>query len=159
MSAVIHNQDAHLFDTAVRRPSILLVDEGTLDREHYQQLLHDNGFDVWACSNYDEGARCLDSRQFDCILVDQGSPAFEGRRVLEQSVAKDRRLPVIVITRYHDISCYMEAMQLGAVDYLEKPLAAHEIIRVLKTHLPSGIVAGRNEAHKAAANAQGSRCF
>lgn len=137
MAASNFKQDPTLPGSAAPRPHILLVDEVTKDRDHYRQLLHDNGFEVWACSNYDDGARCLDSKQFDGIMVDQGSPAFEGRLVLERSVAKDRRRPVIVITRYHDMGCYLEAMQLGAVDYLEKPLTAQEILRVLKTHLPS----------------------
>jgi DNA-binding NtrC family response regulator len=141
LRASFHKQNTHLPGCAVRRPHILLVDEGAGDRDHYRQLLRDNGFDVWTCSNYDDGMHCLDSKQFDGIVVDQGSPAFEGRRVLEHSVTKDRRLPVIVITRYHNMGCYLEAMQLGAVDYLEKPLTAHEIIRVLKTHLPSGSLA------------------
>jgi len=141
MPATDFKQNPSSSGSAVRRPHILLVDEATTDREHYRQLLHDNGFEVWACSNYDDGARCLDSKQFDGIVVDQGSPAFEGRRVLEHSVTIDRCLPVIVITRYHDMGCYLEAMQLGAVDYLEKPLTAQAIIWVLKTHLPSANLA------------------
>ncbi len=136
MPVGIDKQDARLCAPGVRRPFILWVDESAGDCDCFGRLLRDNGYDVWISLNYDDGARCLGGRHFDCVVVDQGSPAFEGRLILERSVALDRRLPVIVITRFHDMNCYLEAMQLGAVDYLEKPQAAAEIIRVLRTHLP-----------------------
>ncbi|HUZ47322.1 MAG TPA: response regulator [Terriglobia bacterium] len=141
MPAGIDKQDTRLLAPGVRRPLVLWVDESAGDCDCFSRLLRDNGYDVWISSNYDDGVRCLGGRPFDCVVVDQGSPAFEGRLILEYSVALDRRLPVIVITRFHDMGCYLEAMQLGAVDYLEKPQAAAEIIRVLKTHLPSRYLA------------------
>jgi len=50
-------------------------------------------------------------------------------------VARNRYRPVVILSRYHDVGCYLEAMQLGAVDYLEKPLSAIEIVRAVTTHL------------------------
>jgi FixJ family two-component response regulator len=47
----------------------------------------------------------------------------------------DRHTPVLVLTRSVDMHCYLEAMQLGAVDYLEKPLPAAEILRIVEIHL------------------------
>jgi len=119
------------------RPRILLVDEDSRDQDHYQRLLHDSGFEVRTCSDYAEGAHLLGTEPFDCIFVDQGGPDFKGRLVLEQSVARDRYRPVVILSHYHDVGCYLEAMQLGAVDYLEKPLSALEIVRVVTTHLQS----------------------
>ena len=141
MPVGIDKQDGRLRASGVRRPFILWVDESAGDCDCFSRLLRDNGYDVWISLNYDDGARCLGVRNFDCVVVDQGGPAFEGRLILERSVELDRRLPVIVITRFHDMNCYLEAMQLGAVDYLEKLQAAAEIIRVLKTHLPSSNLA------------------
>ena len=46
----------------------------------------------------------------------------------------DRRTPVLVITRGRDMHCYLEAMQLGAVDYLEKPIASSELAHVIEAY-------------------------
>jgi len=123
----------HLF----HRPRILLVDEDSRDRDHYRRMLQDSGFEVRTCSNFAEAANLLGTAPFDCVVVDQGGPDFKGRLVLEHSVAKDRYRPVVIVSHYHDVGCYLEAMQLGAVDYLEKPLSALEIVRVVTTHLQS----------------------
>lgn len=119
----------------LHRPKILLVDEDPRDRDHYRRILHDSGFEVRACSDFAEGAKLLGAAKFDCVIVSQGGPQFEGRLVLEHSVARDRYRPVVILSRYHDVGCYLEAMQLGAVDYLEKPLSAVEIVRAVTTHL------------------------
>lgn len=119
----------------LRHPRILLVDEDPKDRDHYRRMLHDTGFKVRTCGDFAEGAQLLGVEQFDCIVLDQGGPKFKGRVVLERSVAKDRDRPVVILSRYHDVGCYLEAMQLGAVDYLEKPLSAVEIVRAVTTHL------------------------
>ena len=43
----------------------------------------------------------------------------------------------MVLTRCVDMQCYLEAMQMGAVDYLEKPLSDAEIVHLVETHLRS----------------------
>jgi two-component system response regulator FixJ len=117
------------------RTRVLLVDEDTRDRDHYRRLLQDNGFEVKVCGDFAEGANLLATMKFDCVVVSQGGPDFEGRLVLERSVATNRYRPVVILSRYHDVGCYLEAMQLGAVDYLEKPLSALEIVRAITTHV------------------------
>ena len=64
---------------------------------------------------------------FDIIVVGQGSHNFEGRCVLEGAIAFDRQLPVVVVARHVEMECYLEAMQLGAVDYLSPGFSGVEI--------------------------------
>jgi two-component system response regulator GlrR len=118
--------------------SILLVDPETNDRERYARYLRERGFAVCVCSSYEEGARSLEGKKFDMVIVDQGSPAFEGELVLEMSVARNRKVPVLVLARHHDMASYVEAMQRGAVDYLEKPITRENLMWTIETHLPSG---------------------
>jgi PleD family two-component response regulator len=59
--------------------------------------------------------------------------------VLERSIEKDRHLPVLVVARCHNMRCYLEAMQLGAVDYLAEPVAPSDFQWVVDTHLRSRI--------------------
>lgn len=130
-------KDAGASKHPFRHTRVLLVDEDRKDRDRYGRILHDNGFEVEACSDFTEGAHLLGTEDFDCIFVDQGGPRFRGRLVLEHSVAKNRYKPVVILSHYHDVGCYLEAMQLGAVDYLEKPVSALDIVRVVTTHIPT----------------------
>ena len=54
--------------------------------------------------------------------------------MLEQAIEIDRRMPVVVLTRCLDMKCYVDAMHLGALDYLEGPQASVEIARLIETH-------------------------
>jgi len=119
---------------AVPRGRVLLVDEDGADLNYYRLIIQEQGYEVRPCGSYEEGVRCLETERFDFVVVNQGSRAFEGRRVLERVNEIDRRTPVLILTRSVDIGCYLDAMQLGAVDYLEKPLAPSEVARVLQTH-------------------------
>jgi DNA-binding NtrC family response regulator len=53
--------------------------------------------------------------------------------VLERAKQLDRLRPVLVVTRSMNIPCYLEAMQMGAIDYLEKPIVPGELLRFVRT--------------------------
>ncbi len=114
---------------------LLLVAEDRADLQYYSVVLRDFRFQVHTCDSYEEAARVLGSANFGLVIVSQGSPKFEGRCVLERAVQIDRSLPVLVVARSLDMPCYLEAMQLGAVDYLAEPLSVRELGRAVDTHL------------------------
>jgi DNA-binding NtrC family response regulator len=116
------------------RGRVLLVDEDEKDLKYFTTLLGRMDYSVRAYTNCQEAEGCMEHEHFDFVIVSQGSPAFEARRLVEHSLARDRRTPVVVLTRSLEMNCYLEAMQLGAVDYLEKPLAPAEFERVVTTH-------------------------
>jgi two-component system C4-dicarboxylate transport response regulator DctD len=117
-----------------------LADEDLADLMHYSAILSHLGYEVRAFACYGEAAACLGEEIFDLVVVSQGTPNFEGRCVLVRAIAQDRHTPVLVLTQTMDIPCYLEAMQLGAHDYLEKPLPVSEIAALVRRHLrtPSG---------------------
>ncbi len=117
------------------RGRVLLVDGNPRDLQYFRSVLEAEGFEVCALSCCAEGLTKLEEAVFDFILIDQGGPAFEGRVVLERAIELDRHLPVVVMTRCLDMGCYLDAMQLGAVDYLEKPLSPAETLRLAESHL------------------------
>jgi DNA-binding NtrC family response regulator len=81
-----------------------------------------------------EAEGSLEQEHFDFVIVSQGSPAFETHDLVQLSLARDRHTPVVVLTRCLEMKCYLEAMQLGAADYLEKPLAPAEFEYLVTTH-------------------------
>jgi DNA-binding NtrC family response regulator len=117
------------------KPQFLLVDEDHNDLEYYRALLEKQGYIARVSDSCESAVRSLEHESFDFILVGQGTSAFEGRCVLERALDLDRRRPVVVLSRYLDMDCYLEAMQLGAADYLEKPISPVEMARVISTHL------------------------
>ena len=115
---------------------ILLVNEDPQDLFHYRTILQKLGCQVRAISSFAEGVECLGHGPFDLILLDQGSGRFEGQEVLAQAMEVDVELRVLVLARSYDRTCYLQAMQSGALDYLEGPLGAAEIIALLETFIP-----------------------
>src|SRR5262245_49668588 len=133
LAALLQPETSNLGIHVIKR--ILVVEDEQRDLEHFASVFREHGFDVSSCKSAAQGERLLERNKYDFVLVEQGSPAFEGRAVLERVQEIDRRLPTVVLTRSVDMDCYLEAMQMGAVDYLEKPVSDDEILRVVETHL------------------------
>jgi len=116
------------------RRRVLLVDEQCGELSCLTKTLQEHGCEVHCSNGYADGLRQIESSFFDFIVVCQGGPQFEGKQVLERAIEIDRQTPILVVTRCLDIKCYMDAMQLGALDYVERPLVAEEIARLVETH-------------------------
>jgi DNA-binding NtrC family response regulator len=121
------------------KPRVLVVDEDLDDLRYYSAVLQRHGLEVDSIPSYLDGAECLARKNFDLIIVSQGSTNFEGRRVLARAIEINRHTPVFVVTRSVEMSCYLEAIQSGALDYIEKPLLPSQIAdlvaRSIRTHL------------------------
>ena len=116
-------------------PRVLMVIDDPASLVHHSELLRLLGYEVLACDSYGEGLSMLQDGAFDLVTVGQGSMLFEGREVVMRALELDRSIPVLVLARNSDMENYLEAMQLGAVDYLEMPVPPDEFLRVLRTHL------------------------
>lgn len=123
---------------------ILLVDENVRDLKYYTAILQWQGHEVRSFFSYGEGWLALNQERFDFVIVSQGSRQFEGRALVQHAIEIERRLPVLVLTDCLDMGCYLEAMQLGAADYLEKPILPSEIARLIETHIRPYNVAARS---------------
>jgi DNA-binding NtrC family response regulator len=126
---------AQNFSPDPRMTEVLLVEEDRNDLRHYRDMLQTMRCQVKSSPSYHEGVRLVESGEFGLVVLGQGSSKFEGRRVLERAMEIDRHLPVVVIARPLDFACYLDAMWLGAVDYLEGPITAQQMERTLNTYL------------------------
>jgi DNA-binding NtrC family response regulator len=118
------------------RARILLINKDPRELVHYRAILQKLGCQVRASSSFAEGAQSLGREPFDLIILDQGSGRFEGQEVLAQAMEVDVELRVLVLGRSYDRGCYLQAMQSGALDYLEGPLGVAEIVALLETFIP-----------------------
>lgn len=117
-------------------PKVLLVDDDLQDLDYYEALLRRMGCDVLSCDSYSEAAARLRDEAPDFVVVSQGGPEFKGRTVLQRAIEVDRRLPTLVLARCPEIKWYLEAMQMGAVDYVEKSVPPADFGWIVATHLP-----------------------
>ncbi|MBB5017223.1 two-component system response regulator FixJ [Chitinivorax tropicus] len=101
---------------------ILIVEDDAALRDALCTLLQVNGFPVLAFEN---GGALLDLQQWPeqaCILLDLNLPDISGLEVLSLIRQRHSKVPVIMMTAKGQIKTAVEAMKLGALDFLEKPL-------------------------------------
>lgn len=124
-------------DSALSRPTFrtLLVDDDPDDVRYYFGVLRALGHDVVVCESYSKAPSLLEYSDFDMVVVGQGSPAFEGRQVLVRALEIHPEVPVLMVARALDIDCYLEAMEIGAADYLERCAAPRDFMLCVDSHL------------------------
>ena len=116
------------------KPAVLVVGEGLDEACKICAILRAAGCEVCYVSSFEDGVGCLDHQFIDFVIISQGTRFFEGRSVLVRAIEKDRHLPVLVVTHSVDMSIYLEAMQLGALDYLEEPAIDGQILELVASH-------------------------
>ncbi|MGO8791450.1 MAG: response regulator [Terriglobia bacterium] len=126
-------QDHHPTQFSLSRGRALLLDDDKNNLQHFTTLLERMAYVVRAFTNYQEAERYLDHEPFDFIVV---SPAFEAHPQIELTLARNRHMPEVVLTRCLEMNCCVAVMQLGAPDYFEKPLTPTEFEHLLTTHCP-----------------------
>jgi DNA-binding response OmpR family regulator len=118
-------------------PKVLVFDEDVEDLARHAEPFEAQGFEVHKCMSVETAMRCVEREELDFALLDQGSPIFEGLRIIRHLVRYNTRTPFVVVTRCRDILCRQEALALGAVDYLEKPVPIEEMNWIIRNYLGS----------------------
>ncbi|MCX6600316.1 MAG: response regulator [bacterium] len=107
---------------------ILLVDDDPLVLAGFREILSRAGYEVTAVFSGGEALEQLESRAFDVILTDLLMPRVSGLDVLRTAREKHPDCVVIVVTGYASVRSAVEALRLGAHDYLIKPCDEHELL-------------------------------
>ncbi|MBI4166937.1 MAG: response regulator [Acidobacteria bacterium] len=115
-----------------RRGRVLVVGGDPKFQVYYREAFEELGLRPLLVSPHLAALSFLRSEIFDFIIVDQGGVAFEGRCILEHARELDLQTPILVVTRNPNLGHYALAMHLGAVGYVEDPVALPEIMRFLK---------------------------
>jgi DNA-binding NtrC family response regulator len=118
----------------MKSPTLLLIFEEPQDLEIYGTWLRSIGYRTLMCSSLTEGIHFLETEAIFLVIVSQGTSVFEGRPVLERALQLHPKVPALVVARVLDMRCYFEAMDLGAIDYLERP-APLDMVWVVDTQM------------------------
>jgi CheY-like chemotaxis protein len=100
---------------------ILVVDDERNIRKNLGLLLEAEGYTVETAGNGDDALRQVKEGLYDIVFVDIQMPKMDGLELLRHLRALRPRMPVVMLTAYGTVSRAVEAMKLGAVDFLEKP--------------------------------------
>jgi two-component system, NtrC family, response regulator AtoC len=114
------------------RGTILLVEDRDSLRRLLARALADEGYEVAAAATGAEAVRRLAERTFDLVLTDLKLPGISGLEVLAAARERQPRTPVVVLTGYGTVGAAVEAMKLGAFDFLEKPLELPDLAHLVE---------------------------
>jgi two-component system response regulator PilR (NtrC family) len=110
---------------------ILIVDDERSMREFLEILLQRAGHDVFACAAAPDALVALEADDYDLIISDIKMPGIGGLELLQRVREVSPETPVVLITAHGSTESAVEAMRLGAYDYLTKPCSVDEICLVV----------------------------
>jgi len=107
--------------------SILVIDDDKYIRNTFRDLLSPAGHDVTTLISAEEALKYLKNEDPDLIFLDIKLPGMDGIAFLEHLQNLKYNIPVVVITGYANVDTSVQAMKLGAKDYIRKPFNLDEI--------------------------------
>ncbi|MBN1932074.1 MAG: response regulator [Desulfobacterales bacterium] len=115
----------------MQKKSILVVDDEKNIRLTLSRCLEPLGLVVETAINGEEALQKLEENEFGLLLLDLKMPGMDGMEVLHQVRQKWPQIIVIIITAHGTIDSAVEAMKLGAVDFIQKPFSPKEIREIV----------------------------
>jgi sigma-B regulation protein RsbU (phosphoserine phosphatase) len=101
---------------------LLIIDDEAMVRESMEAYLEDSGYSVVAVDSGRAGLEILESQSIDLILCDLRMPNLDGLQVLQSVKQRSENIPVIVVSGTGVMDDVVQALRLGASDYLVKPI-------------------------------------
>jgi len=129
----------------MKRKILVVEDEAKLRRVIELQLAT-SGFEVELAANAEEGLRLAD--RADLILTDLRLPGMDGIALLDAIRAQNAQVPVIVMTAFGTVENAVEAMKLGAADFLLKPFSLDHLLTVVNKALEVSTLRDENRKLK-----------
>jgi DNA-binding NtrC family response regulator len=130
----------------LNRNKILIIDDDESVRKVLGFILEDAGYDVSKASSGDQGIESIKSERPDLVITDMKMPDGDGMTFLKQAKKLDPSIPIIILTAYGTIETAVEAMKIGAIDYITKPISRDELTLTVAKILKLSRLEKENEA-------------
>jgi DNA-binding NtrC family response regulator len=117
---------------------ILIIDDDPHFLRVLQRILSGEKFAVTTTSNPCDALELLRSGNFNLIICDLRMPDCDGLNLLQAIRNAGNEIPVIILTAYGEVDTYLEAMNAGATEYLNKPIKSDELVPVVRNCLRKG---------------------
>lgn len=114
---------------------ILIIDDDPHFLRVLQRILSGEKFSVTSTSNPCDAVGLLRSGNFNLIICDLRMPDCDGLNLLHVIRGSGNEIPVIILTAYGEVDTYLEAMNAGVTEYLNKPIKSEELVTVVRNCL------------------------
>jgi two-component system, LuxR family, response regulator FixJ len=124
---------------------IYVIDDDEALRDSLKFLLDSSGFGVTLFDNAQSFLDVLPGLAFGCVVSDIRMPGLDGIELLKRMKAQQSRFPVLIMTGHGDVPLAVEAMKLGAVDFLEKPFEDDRLTTMIESAIRQAEPAAKSE--------------
>jgi two-component system response regulator FixJ len=125
---------------------VYVIDDDEAMRDSLNFLLDSAGYEV---TLFDSALKFLDALpglEFGCVVSDVRMPGLDGIELLKRIKAGHCTFPIVIMTGHGDVPLAVEAMKLGAVDFLEKPFEDDRLVGMIEMAIQEAEPAARSEA-------------
>src|SRR5689334_632464 len=123
------------------QPRILVADDDDASRAFLARGLRSSGYEVVVAANGREAVELIQESPVDAIVTDISMPEMSGIELLRSIRGRDPDVPVVLVTGSPDVESAMQAVKLGALLYLTKPVDLDELKRVMSRAVRLGRIA------------------
>ncbi len=127
---------------------ILVVDDDPHMQEGIRVSLSRGNYEITVASDGLKAMERLEKEEYDLVITDQQMPNMSGIELLSTLQQRELNVPVIMITAYGTITQAVEAMQLGAADFITKPFSSPDLMQVVERVLSPDVQASRSQARR-----------
>ena len=125
---------------------VYVIDDDEAMRDSLNFLLDSSGFGVTLFDSAQSFIDALPGLAFGCVVSDVRMPGLDGIELLKRMKAQHSPFPILIMTGHGDVPLAVEAMKLGAVDFLEKPFEDERLTTMIEFAISQAAPAARNEA-------------
>jgi two-component system response regulator FixJ len=128
------------------RGRVYVIDDDEAMRDSLNFLLDSANYKVTLFETALAFLDALPGLEFGCVLSDVRMPGLDGIELLKRMKAGHSTFPILIMTGHGDVPLAVEAMKLGAVDFLEKPFEDDRLIGMIEMAIQQAEPAARSEA-------------
>ena len=118
--------------TASAKLTVCLVDDDSGIRELFKTLMKSSGLPALAYASAEDFLAHFEQKPIGCILLDVRMPGMGGLELLQTLRQRHVLIPVVMLTAHADVRLAVQAMQLGAMDVLEKPFRDEDLLALVR---------------------------
>lgn len=118
-------------------PSILIVDDDDTLRSRLARAMRTRGFEVVEAANYDEAIGAIEQQEINRAVLDLKMPGKSGLELLREVKTRSPLTETVVLTGYGSIANAVDAIKMGAVNYVTKPADAVQILAAFSSEQPA----------------------
>jgi two-component system, LuxR family, response regulator FixJ len=125
---------------------VYVIDDDEAMRDSLNFLLDSAGLEVTLFETAQHFLDALPGLDFGCVVSDVRMPGVDGLELLKRMKAGQSKFPILIMTGHGDVPLAVEAMKLGAVDFLEKPFEDDRLIGMIEAAIRQAEPAAKDDA-------------